>query len=121
MILTRTKFNKFIRLITISVFLIIIIGYAILRSSPYFRGPDIKIFQPINGSVIASTTLTIIGQVFRVNSFTINSNPIQIDELGNFKETMIVFPGINIISFTVTDQFKRTVQKELRILGTQTF
>ena len=50
-----------------------------------------------------------------------NDNPIETDESGNFKETLVVFPGVNVISFNATDQFKRMVRAELRVFGSETF
>lgn len=121
MSLTRTRFNKLLRLSLLIVIIVVIVGYAAFRSLPYFKGPGLVIFEPANGSTISSTTVTIIGRASRVNLIEMNGAPIQIDESGNFKETLIVFPGINVISFDVTDQFKRKVHSELRLLGTQAF
>ncbi|MCX6716258.1 MAG: hypothetical protein NT077_04605 [Candidatus Taylorbacteria bacterium] len=118
---TRTKFVKLIRIVLLVIVLVVIVGYAVFRSLPYVRGPEIMIFQPINGSTIDSTTMTIAGRAIRVNSLTMNNNVIPIDESGNFKETVIVFPGINIISFDVTDQFKRSAHSELRVFGARLF
>lgn len=121
MTLTRTRFSKLLKLAALVAVLIVIIGYAVTRSLPYFRGPEIAVFQPLNGSTISSTTVTIIGRAQRINSLGINAHPIQIDEQGNFKETLIVFPGINIISLDATDQFNRSAHLELRILGAGSF
>ncbi len=119
MTLTRTRFSQLLRMAALAVVIIVIIGYAITRSLPYFQGPEIAVFQPLNGSTISSTTMTLIGRARRINSLSINNHPIQIDEQGNFRETLIVFPGINVISLDATDQFKRSTHSELRILGTE--
>lgn len=115
--LTRTRFAKLLRItITIAVILIVI-AYAGYRSLAYLRGPQIYVFQPISGSSIASTTITIIGRVDRVNSLSLNDNPLQVDEQGNFKQTIIVFPGVNIISLEATDQFHRSTKTALQLFG----
>jgi len=108
------------RIAAATIVVAVIVIYAIYRSLPYVSGPSIKVFQPLSGSTIASTTMTLIGRADRVSSLTMNGNPIQVDESGNFKETLIVFPGVNIISFDATDRFKRNAHLEIEILGTQT-
>ncbi len=121
MTFTRTEFAKSVRMSVLIIVIVIIVGYAAFRSLPYVRGPQIILFQPINGSTIASTTITVVGRALRINSLTMNDNPIETDESGNFKETLVVFPGVNVISFNATDQFKRMVRAELRVFGSETF
>jgi hypothetical protein len=116
---TRTRFAKLIRVASTLVVIVIVIGYAAYRSLAYIRGPIIHVFQPIDGASIASTTVTIIGRVDRVNSLALNDNPIQVDESGNFKQTIIVFPGVNIVTLRATDQFQRATTAELRMFGTK--
>lgn len=118
---TRTKFARMIKAVLLVLALVMIASYAASRSLPYFRGPSIAIFQPMNGAAVSSTTITVIGRAQRINSLSMNDKQIQIDEQGNFKQTLIIFPGVNIISFDATDQFKRTTHSELRIFGTQAF
>ncbi|HEX7724404.1 MAG TPA: hypothetical protein VF438_01545 [Candidatus Paceibacterota bacterium] len=116
---SRSRFSRLIRIVATIVVILIVVGYAAYRSLAYIRGPVIQVFQPINGASIASTTVTIIGRVDRVNSLALNDNPIQVDESGNFKQTIIVFPGINIVTLEATDQFKRATKFELRLFGTK--
>lgn len=117
MSLTRTKFARLVRLSILSAVILIIIVYAVFRSMAYLRGPDIIIFEPLNGSTVASTSMIIIGRAIRVNSLSMNDAPIQVDEDGNFRETLIVFPGLNVITFRATDQFQRKAAEELRVYG----
>jgi hypothetical protein len=114
---SRTKTLRMIRIIVISLFAVIIIAYAIWRSLNYARGPVIDIFQPLNGSSVASSTVKIIGQALRVNSLTLNGSTVFIDQAGNFTETLIVFPGTNILTFDAHDQFGRETKKELELVG----
>lgn len=116
--LNRTATLRLIRFSSIALVALIIIVYAIFRSLNYIHGPVIDIFQPINGSAISSTTVTIIGQAVRVNALSMNGKTVFIDEAGNFKETLLVFPGMNIITFTAHDQFGRTETKQLQLVGT---
>lgn len=114
---TRTRFLKTIQVSIVVIVVVLIILYIGFRSLPYLRGPEILVFEPVSGITISSTTTTIIGQALRVNSLSMNDNPIQVDESGNFKETLIVFPGLNIIKISATDQFQRSVTHEIRLVG----
>ena len=113
----RTKTLRFIRIVAVSLFAVIIIVYAIWRSLNYARGPVVNIFQPLNGSAVATSTVKIIGQALRVNSLSLNGKTVFIDEAGNFSETLIVFSGMNIITFNAHDQFGRETKKELDLVG----
>ncbi len=109
---------RIIKLITIGFIVSIVIGYAIWRSLNYFRGPEIVVFEPINGSSIATSTAIIRGQAERINNILLNGSPIVIDEQGNFGQIITIFPGINILTFNASDQFDRKTNLELRLLGT---
>jgi hypothetical protein len=67
MTLTRTRMSRLLRAIALIVIVIVIAGYALWRSLPYWSGPSIAIYQPANGSTISSTTVTVIGRATRVN------------------------------------------------------
>ncbi len=114
---SRTKTLKMIRIAAIFLVAVIIIAYAIWRSFSYARGPAINIFQPLNGSAVATSTVKIIGQALRVNSLSLNGKTVFIDQAGNFSETLIVFPGVNILTFDAHDQFGRETKKELELVG----
>ena len=117
--ITRSRFARIVRIAATALAILIVVLYASYRSLPYLRGPVIHIYQPLNGSSISSTTMTIIGKADRVNSLSLNDNPIQVDEAGNFRQIIIVFPGVNIVSLDATDQFGRRTHTDLEIFGTQ--
>ena len=116
--LTRSTNLRLIRFISIAIIAGLIIAYAIWRSLNYARGPVIEIFQPTNGSSIASSTVVINGRADRVNSLKLNGDTISVDEKGNFSQTLIVFPGLNIITLDASDQFGRSTRTELQLVGT---
>ncbi len=113
----RTSTLRFIRLAAIIVVALVIIIFALSRSLNYIHGPKIEIFQPINGSAVASTTVTIIGRADRINALSLNGKTVFIDELGNFKETVTLFPGVNILTLDAHDQFGRETSSQLELVG----
>jgi hypothetical protein len=115
--LTRTKTLRLIKIVISILVALIIVIYAIWGSLNYTKGPKINILQPQNGATITSTTTDIIGTVERAHNLTINGNPVSIDEKGNFKLRIVVFPGINRPTLKVTDSFDRTTETTLEIVG----
>jgi Glucodextranase, domain B len=114
----RTATLRLIRIGLIAGAALLIMLYAIWRSFGYIRGPRIEIFQPINGSAVSSSTVTIIGRADRINSLSLDGETVFIDEAGDFKETLVLQPGLNIFTFVAKDQFGRTTQDQLQLVGT---
>ena len=112
---TRTQLIRNLKIGIIVLAALIIASYGAWRSLDYARGPAITIFQPVNGSAMSSSTMDIIGRADRINSLTINGQAISLDEQGNFKETVIVFPGVNMITLSASDQFGRATEKLLEV------
>jgi len=117
MTLTRTNTLRLIRFIGIGLIVTLIVVYAIWRSLNYARGPEIDVFDPSNGSSMSSSTVAIHGRALRVNNLFLNGNAVSVDQQGNFSETVIVFPGMNVLTLTGQDQFGRNTRKELEIVG----
>jgi len=115
--LTRTRLSRLLRLIASAIVVLAIAGYALSRSLPYIHGPEILVLQPLDGSTIATTTVDIVGRAIRINSLRLDGKLISVDEAGNFKERLVVFPGVNVISLDATDQFKRQTRTEVRVYG----
>lgn len=115
--LTRTTTLRIIKIAIIAIVAIIVITYAIWGSLNYARGPKIDIVGPVNGAVISSPTVDVIGTIERAHNLTINGSATPIDEQGNFKQTIVVFPGINRLTLRVTDQFDRNTETEIVIVG----
>jgi len=115
--LTRTSTLRLIKIIIIAVVAIIIIFYAIWRSLAYARGPKIDLAGPVNGAVISSHTVDVVGMIERAHNLTVNGGTVPIDEQGNFKQTLVVFPGINKLTLRATDQFDRNTETDIVIVG----
>ena len=119
--MSRSHTIRTIRIGIISIVILAILGYIIWRSFDFLIGPKITIISPTDGASIASTTVTITGKAERLTKTSLNGSPLFIDEVGNFNQTLIVFPGYNAFTFEGTDRFGRSVQSILRLVGTVTF
>lgn len=111
--------RKIIKIIFISSIALFIVIYAIWRSLNYVKGPSIIIDQPKPFESIEASTTDIIGTALRISKLLLNNREISTDEQGNFKEKIVVFPGINYITIEARDQFERSITKDIQILGTQ--
>ncbi len=117
MLNSRSTNIRLIKWSLITLLFLIIAIFAFFRSLNYLKGPYIEINYPKNGAIISTKTIEISGVARRINKIYINDFSINIDEHGNWKETLIVFPGINKITLKVQDKFGRTSQKQLDIVG----
>lgn len=118
---TRTSYIRLLRIILAIVLVIIIVAYAIWRSLNYARGPAITILEPSNGSAVSESSVVITGHADRVNNLLMNGQPISMDQNGGFNQTIIVFPGVNLITFSASDQFGRDTENQLEIVGMSDF
>jgi hypothetical protein len=115
--LTRSSLLRLLTYGLAGIALAVVIGYAAWRSFDYLRGPTIEIFQPADGSTIASSSITILGRADRINTMNLNGRSIAMNEEGYFAEILIIFPGVNIISLSGTDQFGRSSDAQIRLFG----
>jgi hypothetical protein len=46
----------------------------------------------------------------------LNGKAITIDEQGHFDETILVFPGTNILTLVARDQFERSVETRVEVV-----
>jgi hypothetical protein len=94
----------------------IIIGYSYFAFIDYISGPEIIILTPENGSTIASSTVSIQGQALRIQDITMNNRPILVDEQGNFKESVLLFRGYNVVLIYAKDKFGRTTEYKMELV-----
>ncbi|MDQ2932888.1 MAG: hypothetical protein M3Q80_00715 [bacterium] len=114
--LTRTTTLKLVKIVSVILIVLVIAIFAVSRSFSYARGPHITVSEPINGSLITASTTLIKGQIQRANNVTLNGKSISTDEAGNFSETLIIFPGSNILTLVASDQFQRSVTTQLYLI-----
>ncbi|MBU6427056.1 hypothetical protein KGQ27_02340 [Patescibacteria group bacterium] len=115
--MTRTSTIRLLKIGTIALAAILIAAYAVWRSLDYARGPEIEIISPSNGASTASSTVEITGRALRASDLSMNGAQISVDQQGKFDETVVIFPGVNFITFDSGDRFGRTAEKILEVVG----
>ena len=114
--INREGTKKIVRTSITVLIVCIVLGYAYFASRDYILGPEILIFEPINGSTISTSTVKIKGQALRIQDITLNNRPLLIDEQGNFSETLLLFPGYNVSLISAQDKFDRTIEYKLELV-----
>lgn len=109
-------FKKILKISTIITVALVILGYSYFAFRDYINGPKIIVIEPINGSTISTSTILVKGQAFRIKEISLNGRPILIDENGNFKETLLLFPGYNISLIQAQDKFNRIIEYKLELV-----
>ena len=109
----KTIIRNFIVVIVICV----IGGYAGFQSKKIISGPQITIQSPATTSA-GSSAVDVSGIVKNVSVVTLNDRLIPIDEAGQFKEKVLLYPGYNVIKLEATDKFGAHVTKELQMVYT---
>lgn len=94
----------------------VIIGYTYFRARPYLSGPKITISSPANGTTVTDPILTVSGTTERISTIHFNGRKIFIDKDNAFKETVLLFPGYNIITVDATDRFNQSVTQHIKII-----
>lgn len=114
--INRDGIKNILRLSLIVFVIIIVFGYALFSFKDYIEGPVIIINEPVNGSLISTSTVTIRGQVLHIQDVAINNKPILIDKQGNFIQNILLFPGYNVSIISAKDKFKRTIEYKLELV-----
>ncbi len=113
--------HRNLRNIILSTLAIIAVLYTVYASRNIIIGPQLVIYEPAGGAVIATSTVVIRGFAPRAKSVTLNDLAIAVDESGNFAEIRLLEPGHNVYKLLITDRFERKNQKILNIYRQDTF
>lgn len=114
--INRDSIKSILKILGFALIIIIVIGYSYFSFKEFIAGPQLIINEPINGSLISTSTVKIIGQALHIQDITINNRPIVIDKQGNFSETLLLFPGYNVSVIYAKDRFNRTTEYKLELV-----
>lgn len=114
--INRDGTKKILQFLVFSSVIIILFGYTFFTFKDYIDGPKIIITEPLNGSTVSTSTVTVKGQVLHIQEVTINKKPILIDKQGNFIQTLLLFPGYNVSMIYAKDKFGRTIEYKLELV-----
>lgn len=98
------------RLIEISVaavFVILLLAYLGFEINNIFSAPNLSLLNPENNLTTENPTITVSGYTEKEVNVKINDQTIQTDAAGNFKETISLKTGLNIIKVSAAKKRSR--------------
>ncbi len=101
---------------TLTLVLILFIGYGALELFPLIAGPSLSIQSPVDYEVYPGGSVRVEGVATRVASLTLNGGSLLRDKEGVFSSTLTFPRGGSILTLVATDRFGRTVSETLTIV-----
>jgi hypothetical protein len=108
--------KSILRIGTISLLGVIIIGYSLFQAQKLIVGPVIDVYTPQNGATYNQTLIEIEGRTRNTAHLNLNGKKIFTDKEGYFKEKLLLSPGYNIIKLDAVDKFKKYTEKTLELI-----
>jgi len=108
------RYNIWLNIGIIAFFLLSIGGYSLFQARKIIEGPKISILSPTNGTIVRDSLVYIVGVAHNIKEISIDDRSIYVDEQGNFKEKLLLYPGYNIIKLKAKDKFGKEVEKYIQ-------
>lgn len=93
--------------------IILILIYFVFRLKNYFSGPQILVYSPAPFAVIKTETFKITGNIQNAKSIYLNGREIQINQAGDFRETLIAKKPYLIVTLRAIDRYNQETFKVL--------
>ncbi|PIQ67162.1 MAG: hypothetical protein CO184_01440 [Candidatus Zambryskibacteria bacterium CG_4_9_14_3_um_filter_40_16] len=108
--------RKRFALVLFFIVLVVILLYGLFQARNLILGPVIVVKTPLNGTTTTEKVLKIEGNARNIAFIRLNGRQIFVDDLGAFREELILSSGYNIITLNATDKFGRSTKKVLEII-----
>ena len=102
-----------------SLFVILIVIYAIIGSKDLIFGIKIRNINLIDGATVTDNVIKLTGNTKNAINLTLNGREISVDQEGNFFETIALLPEYNIINIKARDKFGYVDEKNYKIIFAQ--
>ena len=112
----RANAKKILQIVALSIFFIFIAIYAFWGSHNLIYGVKIKDVNIIDGRRVAESVMEITGNAKNAINLSLNGREISVDQEGNFKETIALLIGYNIINIKAKDKFGYVNEKNYKII-----
>lgn len=100
---------------------ILVIGLLVYIASgvrSFLAPPSLAIEEPKPDSRVGESTVLVKGQTDPAASLKINNEYITVDPDGNFSQTIILLPGLNVLEFIATNRVGKETKQTRKILAT---
>ncbi len=112
----RQRALLYIKIAAAAIVLVALSFYVYFQSREYLSGPVIEIISPRNGSMVEESFIEIRGRARNISYLSLNDREITTDTEGNFKEALLLAPGLGIITLKARDTFKRERKESLELI-----
>jgi len=107
-----------ILLISLGVILVFsLFGYIFFQVKGFTSPPMLEITQPALETVVDKGEILIAGKTDQAATLTINNQPVVMDSLGNFQQTVTLSPGLNTFEIKAASRISKESKKTLKILA----
>ncbi|MBI2038751.1 MAG: hypothetical protein HYT22_00490 [Candidatus Niyogibacteria bacterium] len=97
--------------------LFIVFGaYFSFRFRSFVVGPRLTITEPEEGAFLASPRVTVRGTGQDAARLELDGRPIYVNEKGEFEETLLLAPGLNIIELKADGRFGRVLREQRMVM-----
>ena len=108
--------KKIVKITSISIFFIILVIYGTLRSRDLIFGVQIRNVNIVDGEKFTDNILKLEGNAKNATILTLNGRDISVDQEGNFRETVALLSGYNLINITARDKFGHEDEKNYQVI-----
>jgi hypothetical protein len=108
--------KKILKITFLSVFFLFILIFTFFNSKDLLLGVKIKKVNIINNSKVTESVFEITGLARNAKNLTLNDREISIDQKGNFRETVVLLPGYNLIEIKALDKFGNSDEKNYKLI-----
>ena len=106
-----------LRVLIVIIFVLVISGYSLFQAHNILSGPQIALASTVtSGAVVGQQAIDISGKAKNISFISLDDRPIYIDESGNFKEKLLLYPGYNIIRLYARDKFGAETEKKVELV-----
>jgi hypothetical protein len=114
--MTRYETKRYLLSALIVVFVLFGVSYGFFQARNLLRGPMLSLSGPANGSLLSASLAVIAGRAENAQKVMVNDRIIDVDESGNFSESLLMAYGYNIVTVKAYDRFGRETEETLQLV-----
>lgn len=108
--------QSYLKIVVGILFAGIVLSYTYFQTRNLIDGPIISITAPTNGATLSESLIAIEGEAHNITHISINDRQIFVNEMGNFREQLLLPYGYTIITIKARDKFGRLEHKTLELV-----
>jgi transcriptional regulator with XRE-family HTH domain len=108
--------NKYLKLVALGVFSLLIVGYLGIQVHHIITPPDIVVLSPSDGMVTEQAILTVNGKVDKGVIIKVNNEEVLLGQDGAFETEVALEKGLNVITVEGQKRYSRTTKTYRRVV-----